>query len=510
MKSADIVFGAALAIGAAAPGYSETPLSAIDWLSDSIRQPPAAAQAAPAGVATNAAPETVSVSQIGGPSADALGLLPASVSGLAPDLWAHSSASSIADRLRSDRSDLLPAMQDLFYLLLLAELEPPADSGAEPELLLARIDTLLALGALDQAAALVEIAGSPAPELFRRAFDISLLLGTEDKTCGILRDTPAISPTFPARIFCLARGGDWAGAALSLDTGRALGYVTEEEDALLVHFLELGLDDADAPLTIPIRPSPLEFRMYEAIGRPLPTTSLPRAFAHTDLHRTSGWKSQIEAAERLARSGAIDANRLLVLYTERKPAASGGVWDRAAAIQALDAALLAGDTVVLSLALEQAWAAMKSVELEMPFARAYCDRLGGRVLGSAANDLRFSICMLSGVRNGRLVPPANPSAQQEFMLALHSGDLPATRPSDPLEAAIHLGLSRTGMPVRLQSLMQENREGEAILRAIDLFVNGASGDFDELADALTFFRAVGLEDTARNGAIQLLLLERMG
>ena len=89
--------------------------------------------------------------------------------------------------------------------------------------------------------------------------------------------------------------------------------------------------------------TPLIFRMREAIGEPLPTPPLPRAFANADLRPITGWKPQIEAAERLAVSGAIDENRLLGLYTERLPAASGGVWERVDAMQEFDAAYRADD-----------------------------------------------------------------------------------------------------------------------------------------------------------------------
>lgn len=508
MKSISLAL--AIAVLAAAPMAAETPLSAIDWLSDSVRRP-AESQTPEAGAVTGAAlPDTVSVSALGSTRADAVGILPAALTGLPPDLWSHSTAGAIADRLRTERSDILPAIQDLLYLLLLAEFDPPADSGPEPELLLARIDTLLALGALNQAGALVTRAGTSTPELFRRAFDISLLLGTEDQTCATLRNTPALSPTFPARIFCLARGGDWAGAALSLDTGRALGFVTDDEDALLAHFLDLGLDDADIPLMIPLRPSPLEFRMYEAIGRPLPTSSLPRAFAHTDLNRTSGWKAQIEAAERLARSGAVEPNQLFALYTARKPAASGGVWDRAAAIQALDAALLANDSAILSTVLSDAWEKMSVLELEMPFARRYCDRIQARSLGREATHIRFALCLLAADTSGQITLPPDPDKKEQFLWAIYRGEMPDLPPADPIFAAIRRGFVESGIPVRLQSLMQEKREGEAILRSIDLFISGATGDLDELSDALTFLRSVGLEDTARQGAIQLVLLERLG
>ena len=46
-------------------------------------------------------------------------------------------------------------------------------------------------------------------------------------------------------------------------------------------------------------PMPLEFRLYEAIDKPLAATFLPRAFAVSDLSGNHGWKTQLHAAERL-------------------------------------------------------------------------------------------------------------------------------------------------------------------------------------------------------------------
>jgi hypothetical protein len=125
---------------------------------------------------------------------------------------------------------------------------PPADAGGRGALLLARIDELLDVGALEQAAALLDAAGSAEPELFRRSFDVALLTGTEDRACAQMRANPQLAPTFPARIFCLARSGDWNAAALTLRTAQALGFVTEEEDALLSRFLDPELYEGDPPL----------------------------------------------------------------------------------------------------------------------------------------------------------------------------------------------------------------------------------------------------------------------
>ena len=452
----------------------------------------------------------MSVQTIEGPQTDAVGLLPVAVTGLPRDLWAGSSTAAIAGRLDDVGQELLPSMQELLYLILLSELDPPADSTQRATLTLARVDALLALGAVEQASALVNLTGNDTPELFRRAFDVSLLLNTVDEICARMRSTPSISPTFPARIFCLARGGDWAGATLTLETGRALGFVSEDEDLLLAHFLDLGLDEDINPPVLPTHPSPLEFRMFEAIGRPLPTHDLPVAFAHADLSGFTGWKTQIESAERLARTGAIDPNRLFGLYSEQKPAASGGVWDRAAAIQALDATFLSFDGSYVGPALVAAWRAMEMVELEVPFARQYCSRLIGRHLQGEAQHIRFRMCLLAGNQPDGLINPIAPDHREDLVVKLLGGDISAVRPVNAYERAILAGFSSAEMPVRLRSLTAEDRLGEAVLRAIALLENGAKGDLDELTDALTFFRLAGFEKTARRAAIELLFLERRG
>jgi hypothetical protein len=257
------------------------------------------------------------VTRLGAVSPDAAGLLPVSVTGLPKDLWGPTAAADLGRLIRAERADMVPALQALLQRVLLAELEPPFDSDRRGVLFLARIDKLLDYGALDQAAALIERAGPTAsPEIFRRAFDVALLLGTEDAACRTLHATPSLSPTYPARIFCLARNGDWETAALTLGTARALGFVTEAEDALLSRFLDPVLFEGEPLPPLGPRMTPLTFRILEAIGEAQPTGPLPRAFAQSDLRSTAGWKAQIEAAERLVRTGAIDAEQLAALYRE--------------------------------------------------------------------------------------------------------------------------------------------------------------------------------------------------
>ena len=494
-----------------AQAQAETPLSAIDWLSDSLDAPVVHAKPAQTdnSISDNALPEDVSVLPLGMPTPDAVGLLPVSVTGLPADLWGTSTSSEIARRIQDEQLDMLPAMQDLLLTILMAELDPPSDSDSQSILFLARIDTLLRLGALEPALALMERAGVDNPEVFRRYFDAALLIGSEDQACAKLRATPALSPTYPTRIFCLARGGNWTTASLTLETAMALGFVSDTDADLLLRFLDPSLADQMPPFAAPPRPSPLVFRMMEAIGEALPTSAMPLAFANADTHTNAGWKSQIEAAERLARSRAISPNQLIEFYTARKPAASGGVWDRVDAVQKFETALSRNDIAGLSAATPLAWSEIKSAELEVPFAEFYANRLSG-VAGIQALPSVVEIGLLSGTYEKTADAMPTDSARNLFLKGIATGQ-PTTAPSNDRTAeAVGAGFSSTGIPVRLQSLTNDGRLGEAILRAMTLFTDGSRGDYDELSDALTFFRSVGLEDTARRASLQLLLLERRG
>ncbi|MEI4470471.1 hypothetical protein [Frigidibacter sp. MR17.24] len=488
------------------------PLSAIDWLSRSVATPVALPRRGPAEapVAAEAAPEQIAVTPLGDTTLDALGLVPAAQAGLARDLWGETPTEVLVGQIAAERTDMLPALRQLLYRLLTTELDPPFDAQADGRLFLARVDKLLDLGALDPAMALLSLPDEPRPEPFRRWFDVSLLLGEEDRACETMNATPNIAPTFPARIFCLARGGDWSAAALSLGTGEALGQVDGETAELLARFLDPELADGAEPLPVPARVSPLVLRMMEAIGQPLPTATLPLAFAQSDLRDNVGWKARAEAAERLARSGAITPSQLFAIYAERPPAASGGVWDRIAAIAALDAAIARGDASLYE-ALPTAWAAMSAAELEVPFAETYGAQLAGLGLRGEAGAVAFRLGLLSPDYETVAQARAPRDGVEAFLVGLAKGDVTGLVQPDQRGAAVRAAFSRGAAPAAAEAqLLAGNRVGEAVLAAMGEITEGARGDLRDVTAGLKVLRAAGFEDAARRTALEFLILERRG
>ncbi|AWB48572.1 hypothetical protein HYN69_08680 [Gemmobacter aquarius] len=500
----------------AAPAWAEDPLSAIDWLSQSVSQPAAPAKTGPVEppVSEGVTNGDVSVSVIGGPSQDAIGLLRPEVTGLPANLWGLGTTDGIASAIARERTTTLPALRGLLMSVLLAEATPPADSKPGAKLLLARIDKLLDLGALDQARALLDASGARSPDLFRRSFDVALLTGEEDRGCRIMVSSPGLAPTFPARIFCLARSGDWNAAALTLRTAQALGYVTPEEDALLSRFLDPDLYEGDPALTPPERVTPLAWRMFEAVGEPLPTATLPIAFAHAELRPQAGWKSQIEAAERLARAGAIAPNALLGLYTERAPAASGGVWDRVAAFQRFESALNGLERLDIEKTLPDLWSRLAEVELESPFAELYGEPLNALVLDGDARRIAFEAGLLSPAFETVIKDHTPATPREMFLTGIAKGDVAAIPAPDSLSRAIKPAFTGAALPdtlpADLQALLDDNRTGEAILSAIDRIESGVQGNLVAVTEGLTLLRVVGQEKIARRTALELMLLERRG
>ena len=504
-------------LAAALPGAAQegaAPLSAIDWLSESVATPAGSTSVIinepPVTRPGGALPEPVATSTLDGPTPDAVGLISAEVSGLPRDLWGGGLTLEIAARLTSDRAGDLPALRQLFLTILLAEVAAPADSGGRGDLLRVRIDKLLALGALEQAAALIDAAGATTPEMFRRAFDVALLTGAEDRACVAMRANPNLAPTVPAEIFCLARSGDWDTAALTLQTSEALGEITADQALLLARFLDPDLFEGDPVPPTPNPVTPLDWKIYEAIGEPLGTAGLPVAFSYAEIGPRAGWKAQIEAAERLTRAGTIPPNVILGLYAERQAAASGGVWDRVDAFQDFEAALTSGDPQRIGPGLTVVWPLMQKVELEVPFAVLFGKALIEVPLIGDAAEIAFHIGLLSphSDRAARQGNPANPT--DVFLAGLAIGEIAGLVPPDSMGRAVALAFLTPAASVEAQALLDANRKGEAILIAIDNIGRGVQGDLRGVTEGLSLLRAVGLESLARRTALELMILERRG
>ena len=497
----------ALFLAGAAQAQIPEPLSVIDWLSGPLENLPDTVLLEPPVTQTGLQPEVqvTPLEELSPP----LGLVASSVTGLPVDIWQGSEPERLADLIARVPVKSSPAMQRLLFTLLLSEARAPSGVQSRDRLLLARLDRLMQLGASDPVQSLVQMAGpTDTLDRFQRWFDATLLTGDEERSCTALIAQPHLSQDYAAQIFCKARRGDWASAALTLEIAHALQVLPIDELALLDRFLSPELFEGAEYLPQPENPDPLTFRLFESIGERLPTGPLSRAFANADLRDVAGWKAQIEAAERLTRIGALTPNQLLGLYTERTPAASGTVWDRVASIQRFETALDSGNPEAISKTLTKAWLQIQTVGLEVAFAELFAPRLAPLTLsGRAVENLHWRILLLSQHYEEAARNPPNSSEPNAFLAALAQGDPKRADAPTPLADAISEGFTwSTPVPPNIDVLLSNARLGEAILEMMQLFAHGAHGNLVDLTAAIAAFRRVGLEDTARRAALQLMIL----
>ena len=507
MRRIDALIAAFLIAPAAA---AQQPLSAIDWLDGAASVSVAGPRVEPLGLPPQASgvdTPTVSVMALDAARSDSVGLLPATVTGLPVTLWQASSEAAIVALLERLSPEPLPAIQALYYTLLLAEAEPPGDAGSDGLFLKARVAALQTYGATDPALALIERAGPATPALFDTWLDLALLAGTETEACAALAERPALTNDYGARVFCIAQTGDWQTAALIYETSVGLGLLSATQEALLAQFLDPEMVEASLALAPTSGITPLIFRLYEAVGQPLPTQGLPRAYASADLRPSAGLKARLEAAERLAHTGALPPNRLLGLYTERAPAASGGVWDRARIIQTFDQAMTRENPGPIADILPDAWQAMRDQGLAVAFAELYGAALAGIELPPRAQALAFRIGLLSSGYES-IASAARPLDDTEtFLAGLARGAPPADLADTALKQAISRAFAAGSASPDHTSLLEGGKLGQAILSAgLQLDRAGLRG-FDDITSALSTLRALGLEETARRAALELLILE---
>ena len=506
--------GVAIAATLAVPAWAAPPQSAIDWLSDAISQPPNFV-ITPPGRTSHALDMGIVSKSLDQVSHDAVGLFTADDTGFPRALWKGLQTPEIITLFQNAAPSSLPAASALYRQLLLAQSDPPKGSN-DGELLLARIDALIAMGALNEAETLILLAGVDKPAIFKRWFAVTLLDGRTTTPCEALHAKPFLSTDIATRAICLARSGDWNAAAITVSLGESLGDLAVEEADLLVRFLDpemfAGLED-------PGPPDPMDeitFVLRESLALQRPDAPLPLPYLNMDMNLRTPARQRILAAERLVRAYAVPPTLLFAAYRGARAASSGGAWGRAESIQTLDQAFVSEDDELLANALEETINAFDEAKLRFAFADEYADKLAhfppGPETGQIAPRIR-QLLLLAGRPLSAwagLGPDDGPRTKFAIQLASRE-DIRGISPyADPIPNAIHAAFSnltpsQNGLPDMLKRI-DSGQFGEMALTALALLKPGTAADPRDIHTGLYLLLKLGLEDAARQIAIELLLL----
>ena len=477
---------------------AQEPLSAIPWLTEEL----GLGEIVPA----PEAPTAITATRIGNPNIDAVGILPARISGFPADLWSNSDSAEIASLIAEQSKDLPQTALRLLYMLLLAEADPPANSDGLT-VFLSRTDKLISFGALEQAGALLDRSGLENRELFARWFDIGLLTGPASDECSSMLSIPAHAPSKSAMIYCLAKRGELKAAAILYSGAAALGEIGDFETRLLAQYMgpqdpEKAFSPGDFPGT------PLNFAMEIEAGLSHPLAELQEPFLFRNLTMNAGWKTRLESLERLVASRAISADRLLAAYAESKPAGSGGVWERVRAFQEFESAARAQSRENMVAALPQAYALMKQADLEVAFSNYAAGQFSEFANEGGARKEMVEVAMLSDDFE-RFASDSRPTDSREaFLFGIATGRLGGAIPRTSLERAIVLAMQRRRPRGEIGLIIEEGKLGEALLSALLLLEGDSRLDPSNVEQALAILVWTGLEYDARGIALQILLDDR--
>ncbi len=426
------------------------------------------------------------------------GVLPPDVTGLPLDIWVGAEFAKLKPLFAKAAKQHTPEAQKLLFSLLLADTIEPGEQGAPHDFLKLRADHLKELGAVEQALALIEKdARQFAPEVFALWFELALLADQAARACAVIVQNPLLTPRVEKKIFCYLQTGDAATATVLFDGARALAMLSKRHESMLESFLFPIGDDQE--ISAPAPESALEFRIFEAIGARPSTARLTRCFAVLDLQNAAGWKAQLRAVESLAQSGAVGANALWGVYASGKPSASGGVWERVSAVQALQRAIETSNIADAQEAVTQVWSHGRDAGLEAAYSELFGADLLGFPLQNEAQDAAFMLQMIAGKLSQ--VPP--PQRTKRFLWNILSGEVDPKLATTPAQNAAASVFANHSIPA---ANLQNAPLGPHLLTLLEHMSRAQEGDVIAFISALRGLLDVGLEMPARRYAVQHLIL----
>ena len=482
------------------PLASQSPLSAIDWLSSENSK----FQKSILGVKKLDSENTndIKVSTLSSNDYQSVGLLPIYVTGIPTTIWRNSNFEDLEYSFKKMATFSYSPIQEIVYSLLLAEARPPLDEPGRYAFLEARLNKLLQYGAVDPAIALIERA-SPVPErMIPLLFDISLLSSNKFPACDPILQNTRNRDLQAELIYCYARKGDWLTAHLILKTEEVLGDLTKKEISLLDRYLEVDFDvNINALLPPPELITPLEYRLYEAIGEPIPAEYLPMQYSQSDLAGENGWRAQVIAAERLSLTGAIPGNQILGIYTNYRPGVSGGMWERVKAVNDLDEALETEKNI--DQYFQAAWKIFKKTDQLTIFAKLFGLRVFEKNLTPTSKKMAADLLLLTN--NFKLTESY--WSLKDIRFGLTTGDFSRVFVSNETERTILKVFTDPSIPFLVEQKLNQGKLGEVILNSLLQFETGVEGNLKDFSESLSTLNLIGLGTTARRAALTHLVIK---
>ncbi|MDG2474085.1 MAG: hypothetical protein P8M50_02250 [Paracoccaceae bacterium] len=322
---------------------------------------------------------TIEKSNLKPTNLNSIGIIPTDITGIDPGIWKYTDESDLFNSLRKLPDLKFQSAQTFLKRILISETQPPISSGELNQqgrlYLLAKLDKLIKIGALDEAETTILQIPKIDSDLFERWTRIAFLTGRITKLCKELRDNSGLSKDLSLRIICLMKLNDWDAAALTLATAYSLEMIAQNRADLLIHYLD--------PKLIPKNQLAVTINASDEIDHFLINSNAKIPSAASDQVRyqymiyksNSSLENTINAAEKLVIKKSINASSLFDIYRNNYIDGSIGFWQRMIAVKNLDMTLKRNNHKAVSIALNKAIEEMHSANLLFLFAGEYADIL---------------------------------------------------------------------------------------------------------------------------------------
>ena len=368
---------------------NNTPISAIEWLSQPSLAPIATEKVTPSATNPEKIPVKIVSSNLKTNNDKKYGLIPQEISGIPENFWTEVDSDTLRQLMMNQPSSSLPSADDLLIRALLAT------TAGDINVLLARVETLVDRGAVQAAFSLVKQAKIENIQSFALFAKTALLTNNVEQMCVKLNGARHLSNNDALQVYCHLHSGSWKTAEINYVTLKALGAFGPTTSRLLAANLN---KETNKNLALPevnlLTMTPLDFHLWNGIGQTVPTKNLPISFSTFDLNKSSTWLQRIQAAERLSITGSLPADVLLQTYNSGQVITSGGDWDRVLAVQALHRVL--GDPIIDPRhELNYFWKTQQDKQLIATLSRAWSEKLLELSTTNIDNKWLFQMQVLS-------------------------------------------------------------------------------------------------------------------
>lgn len=366
-----------VAIAFCSPGHSEEPNNAIDW----FQEEPNKNQETIITKIGNKENIEVSIakSTLDPNNLNSVGIISTQITGIDSRIWKETNEKELFHLLTTLPNLNFYSARTFLKRILISETLPPiSHSGLKSGqfYLLAKLDKLIEMGALDEAETTILQVQQFSTELFSRWVRIAFLTGRISKLCKKLKKEPGLSQNLSVRVICLKKLNDWDAAALTLSTASNLELIDRDREKLLVYFLDPTLIPVDELILNVTKFDEIDFYILilaNQIKTKLQTTE--SKYLYVMFKNSFNTKTKIEAAELLAISKSISGSTLFDIYRNNNINGSTGIWKRMIAIKNLDLTLRRNNEKGVIIALNNAVNEMFFGNLLPLFAAEYSDKL---------------------------------------------------------------------------------------------------------------------------------------